>query len=197
MYTRLFKKTCAYAAAYLHVCMANVHALMSNTHSHASNLLCALLKHTLKQTVECRNYMAPSFVFFRQCARPLRHIQRKYLCLKHSESSGNNSFLGFLMKKSFFYLSSACVFIRESKQMRDCVHDNKKKKREFGVCVCVIFCVRAFNTFLLLFSCSLHTVVFGPGRWLSKKQKKGGARTNRRRVCEYDVCACLFAGKKS
>lgn len=102
MYTRLFKKTCAYAAAYLHVCMANVHALMSNTHSHASNLLCALLKHTLKQTVECRNYMAPSFVFFRQCARPLRHIQRKYLCLKHSESSGNNSFLGFLMKKYFF-----------------------------------------------------------------------------------------------
>lgn len=99
-------------------------------------------------------------------------------------------------KKIFFYLSSACVFIRESKQMPDCVHDNKKK-REFGVCVCVIFCVRAFNTFLLLFSCSLHTVVFGPGRWLSKKQKNGGAGTNRRRVCEYDVCACLFAGKKS
>lgn len=78
--------------------------------------------------------------------------------------------------------------------MRDCIHD--KKKCEFGVCVCVIFCVRAFNTFLLLFSCSLHTVVFGPGRWLSKKQKRA-ARTNRRRVCEYDVCACLFAGKKS
>lgn len=135
MYTRLFKKTCAYAAAYLHVCMANVHALMSNTHAHASNLLCALLKHTLKQTVECRNYMAPSFVFFRQCALPLRHIQRKYLCLKHSESSWNNSFLGFLMKKCFFYLSSACVFIRESKQMRDCVHDNKKKKKR-------VWCVR-------------------------------------------------------
>lgn len=171
--------------------MANVHALMSNTHSHASNLLCALLKHTLKQTVECRNYMAPSFVFFRQCALPLRHIQRKYLCLKHSESSGNNSFLGFLMKKDFFYLSSACVFIRESKQMRDCVHD--KKKWEFGVCVCVIFCVRAFNTFLLLFSCSLHTVVFGPGRWLSKKTKKkgGGVQTEGGCVNMMCVLVCL------
>lgn len=154
MYTRLFKKTCAYAVAYLHVCMANVHALMSNTHAHASNLLCALLKHTLKQTVECRNYMAPSFVFFRQCALPLRHIQRKYLCLKHSESSWNNSFLGFLMKKCFFYLSSACVFIRESKQMRDCVHDNKKKKESL-VCAFVSFsaCV------LLIPSCSCFHVL--------------------------------------
>lgn len=196
MYTCLFKKTCAYAPAYLHVCMANVHALMSNTHSHASNLLCALLKHTLKQTVECRNYMAPSFVFFRQCALHLRHIQRKYLCLKHSESSGNNSFLGFLMKKDFFlFIFGLCIY--KGEQTNAWLRSWHKKKREFGVCVCVIFCVRAFNTFLLLFSCSLHTVVFGPGRWLSKKQKNGGAGTNRRRVCEYDVCACLFAGKKS
>lgn len=71
MYTRLFKKTCAYAPAYLHVCMANVHALMSNTHSHASNLLCALLKHTLKQTVECRNYMAPILFSFDSVHFPL------------------------------------------------------------------------------------------------------------------------------
>lgn len=99
-------------------------------------------------------------------------------------------------KNVFLFIFGLCIY--KGEQTNAWLRSwQQKKKREFGVCVCVIFCVRAFNTFLLLFSCSLHTVVFGPGRWLSKKQKKGGARTNRRRVCEYDVCACLFAGKKS
>lgn len=79
--------------------------------------------------------------------------------------------------------------------MRDCVRD--KKKCEFGVCVCVIFCVRAFNTFLHLFSCSLHTVVFGPGRWLSKKQKKRG-HVQTEGGCVNMMCVFVcFAGKKS
>lgn len=191
MYTRLFKKTCAYAPAYLHVCMANVHALMSNTHSHASNLLCALLKHTLKQTVECRNYMAPSFVFFRQCALPLRHIQRKYLCLKHSESSGNNSFLGFLMKKDFFYLSSACVFINT--QTNAWLRSWQQQKKESLVCAFVSFsaCV------LLIPSCSCFHVlctqwysVLAAG-WVKNKKMGGQVQTEGGCVNMMCVLVCL------
>lgn len=116
---------------------------------------------------------------------------KENICLKHSESSGNNSFLGFLMKKDFFNLSSACVFIRESKQMRDCVHD--KKKNESLVCAFVSFsaCV------LLIPSCSCFHVlctqwysVLAAG-WVKNKKRGGHVQTEGGCVNMMCVLVCL------
>lgn len=95
-------------------------------------------------------------------------------------------------KKIFFNLSSACVFIRESKQMRDCVHDNKKKKESL-VCAFVSFsaCV------LLIPSCSCFHVlctqwysVLAAG-WVKNKKRGGHVQTEGGCVNMMCVLVCL------
>lgn len=95
-------------------------------------------------------------------------------------------------KNIFFNLSSACVFIRESKQMRDCVHD-KKKKRESLVCAFVSFsaCV------LLIPSCSCFHVlctqwysVLAAG-WVKNKKRGGHVQTEGGCVNMMCVLVCL------
>lgn len=176
MYTRLFTKTCAYAPAYLHVCMANVHALMSNTHSHASNLLGVPSSNTHSNRLwNVGTTWRPVLFSFDTVHFPLGTAKENICVWNTLKVQGIIHFWASWWKKiSKFFLFIFGLFIYKGEQTNAWLRSwQQKKMRVWCVRLCN-FLRACFNTFLLLFSCSLHTVVFGPGRWLSKKLKKGG-----------------------
>lgn len=156
MYTRLFTKTCAYAPAYLHVCMANVHALMSNTHSHASNLLGVPSSNTHSNRLwNVGTTWRPVLFSFDTVHFPLGTAKENICVWNTLKVQGIIHFWASWWKKiSKFFLFIFGLFIYKGEQTNAWLRSWQKKKWEFGVCVCVIFCVRA-----LIPSCSCFHVL--------------------------------------